>query len=75
MSKVVGYTIIRNDVGFEPCKVLDDLSTKLFYPEPLNLSSADAIREGRSIARAHKLPFRSRLSAFNSLIKEASINA
>lgn len=75
---IIGFSIMRRGEGFEPVSVSEDLTTEFVYPDDggkLVLSSADAIREGRSIARAHHLPFRSRLNAFKSLIEEAHINA
>lgn len=75
MAKVIGISIKRSEDGFEPCLVFSDLGTKFIYKDPFPMSSADAIREGRSHARAHKLPFRAQMSHFKKIIEEASINA
>lgn len=74
-AKVVGFSIKRSEDGFEPCLVFSDLGTAFLRGDSVPMSSADAIREGRSIARAHKMPFRSRISAFKSLIQEDSSDA
>lgn len=75
MKKAIGFSIKRSGDGFEPCIVFSDLGSLFLHPDPFPMSSADAIREGRSIARAHKMPFRSKISAFKALIKEDTPDA